>query len=97
MMIMIIHFLQIDVFGRPDLMDPAVLRPGRFGKHMYVPLSNKDERGFILKALASNKPMDSSVNLSEIGQRTACEKFTRADLAALLGLYLNTYVMLFII
>ncbi|PQQ11335.1 cell division control protein 48 homolog C-like [Prunus yedoensis var. nudiflora] len=77
-------FQQIDVFGRPDLMDPAVLEPGRFGKHMYVPLPNKDERGFILKALARNKPIDSSVNLSEIGQRTACEKFTRADLAALM-------------
>ncbi|BBH04324.1 hypothetical protein Prudu_015426 [Prunus dulcis] len=74
----------IGATNRPDLMDPAVLRPGRFGKHMYVPLPNKDERGFILKALASNKPMDSSVNLSEIGQRTACEKFTRADLAALM-------------
>ncbi|KAL6275191.1 hypothetical protein ACE6H2_018792 [Prunus campanulata] len=82
--------------SKPDLMDPAVLRPGRFGKHMYVPLPNKDERGFILKALASNKPIDSCVNLSEIGKRTACEKFTRADLAALVGLYLNAYVMLFI-
>ncbi|XP_021821416.1 cell division control protein 48 homolog C-like [Prunus avium] len=74
----------IGATNRPDLMDPAVLRPGRFGKHMYVPLPNKDERGFILKALARNKPIDSSVNLSKIGQRTACEKFTRADLAALM-------------
>ncbi|CAL8159800.1 unnamed protein product [Prunus armeniaca] len=73
----------IGATNRPDLMDPAVLRPGRFGKHMYVPLPNKDERGFILKALARNKPIDSSVNLSEIGQ-SACEKFTRADLAALM-------------
>ncbi|XP_016649247.1 PREDICTED: cell division control protein 48 homolog C-like [Prunus mume] len=74
----------IGATNRPDQMDPAVLRPGRFGKHMYGPLPNKDERGFILKALASNKPIDPSVNLSEIGQRSACEKFTRADLAALM-------------
>ncbi|CAL8998428.1 unnamed protein product [Prunus brigantina] len=73
----------IGATNRPDLMDPAVLRPGRFGKHMYVPLPNEDERGFILKALARNKPTDSSVNLSEIGQ-SACENFTRADLAALM-------------
>ncbi|CAL8159803.1 unnamed protein product [Prunus armeniaca] len=65
-------------------MDPAVLRPGRFGKHIYVPLPSKDERGFILKALARNKPIDSSVDQSEIGLRNACENFTGADLAALM-------------
>ncbi|CAB4281697.1 unnamed protein product [Prunus armeniaca] len=70
--------------NRPDVMDPAVLRPGRFGKHIYVPLPSKDERGFILKALARNKPIDSSVDQSEIGLRNACENFTGADLAALM-------------
>ncbi|BBH04322.1 cell division cycle 48C [Prunus dulcis] len=74
----------IGATNRPDVMDPAVLRPGRFGKHIYVPLPSKDERGFILKALARNKPIDSRVDLSEIGQRNACENFTGADLAALM-------------
>ena len=48
---------------RPDLMDRAVLRPGRFGKLLYVPLPTADERGLILKALARKKPIDANVDL----------------------------------
>jgi ribosome biogenesis ATPase len=67
-------------------MDPAVLRPGRFGKLLYVPLPSPDERGLILKALARKKPIDASVDLSFIGQMEACENFSGADLAALVCL-----------
>ncbi|KAJ0007054.1 hypothetical protein Pint_28989 [Pistacia integerrima] len=56
----------IGATNRPDVMDRAVLRPGRFGKLLYVPLPTPDERALILKALARKKPIDSSVDLSAI-------------------------------
>lgn len=64
-------------------MDHAVLRPGRFGKLLYVPLPSSDERGLILKALGRKKPIDASVDLSAIGRMEACEDLSGADLAAL--------------
>lgn len=54
-------------FGRIDSMDPAALRPGRFGQHLYVPLPNSEERGVILKTLGRNKPIDARVDLRAIG------------------------------
>lgn len=71
---------------RPEVMDRAVLRPGRFGKLLYVPLPNPDERGLILKALARRKPVDDGVDLSAIGRMEACENLSGADLAALVCL-----------
>jgi ribosome biogenesis ATPase len=68
------------------MMDPAVLRPGRFGKLLYVPLPSSDERGLILKALGRKKPIDASVDLSAIGQMDACENLSGADLSALVCL-----------
>lgn len=68
------------------MMDPAVLRPGRFGKLLYVPLPSPEERGLILKAIGRKKPIDASVDLSAIGQMDACENLSGADLAALVGL-----------
>ena len=73
-------------FGRPEVMDCAVLRPGRFGKLLYVPLPSPDERGLILKALARKKPIDASVDLSAIGRMEACENLSGADLSALVCL-----------
>lgn len=71
---------------RPDVMDPAVLRPGRFGKHLYVPLPSSDDRGLILKALAKGKPIDPNVDLSAIGRMEACENLSGADLRKLVCL-----------
>lgn len=64
-------------------MDPAVLRPGRFGKLLYVPLPSPDDRGLILKALSKRKPIDPDVDLSIIGQSQACENLSGADLKKL--------------
>ncbi|GLT55649.1 hypothetical protein SLA2020_287510 [Shorea laevis] len=75
----------IGATNRIDSMDPAALRPGRFGQHLYVPLPNSEERGVILKAIGRNKPLDASVDLRAIGQMTACENFSGADLAALMN------------
>ncbi|THF98303.1 hypothetical protein TEA_004878 [Camellia sinensis var. sinensis] len=70
---------------RPEVMDRAVLRPGRFGKLLYVPLPSPDERGLILKALARKKPIDASVDLITIGSDEACENLSGADLSALMN------------
>ncbi|KAF7825176.1 cell division control protein 48-like protein C [Senna tora] len=75
----------IGATNRPEVMDRAVLRPGRFGKLLYVPLPNPDERGLILKALARKKPVDDSVDLSAIGRMEACENLSGADLSALMN------------
>lgn len=68
-------------------MDRAVLRPGRFGKLLYVPLPSPDERGLILKALARTKPIDADVDLFSIGRSEACSNLSGADLAALVCLF----------
>ncbi|KAK9946233.1 hypothetical protein M0R45_011708 [Rubus argutus] len=70
--------------NRPDVMDRAFLRPGRFGKLIYVSPPNTDERGLILKAIGRKYPIDASVDLGEIGKWKACENFSGADLAALM-------------
>ena len=64
-------------------MDRAVLRPGRFGKLLYVPLPTADERGLILNALARKKPIDATVDLMAIGRDSSCENLSGADLSAL--------------
>ncbi|GAU41357.1 hypothetical protein TSUD_390430 [Trifolium subterraneum] len=73
----------IGATNRPEVMDRALLRPGRFGKLLYVPLPSPDDRVLILKALARNKHIDSSVDLSAIGRMEACENLSGADLAEL--------------
>ncbi|KAK8519791.1 hypothetical protein V6N13_031723 [Hibiscus sabdariffa] len=75
----------IGATNRPEVMDRAVLRPGRFGKLLYVPLPSPDERGMILKALARKKPIDADVDLSAIGRMEACENLSGADLSALMN------------
>ncbi|XP_071706182.1 cell division control protein 48 homolog C-like [Rutidosis leptorrhynchoides] len=74
----------IGATNRPEVMDPALLRPGRFGKPMYVPMPDADGRGLILKALARTKPLDADVDLIAIG-RDACENLTGADLSSLIN------------
>ncbi|CAK9171036.1 unnamed protein product [Ilex paraguariensis] len=75
----------IGATNRPEVMDRAVLRPGRFGKLLYVSLPSPDERGLILKALARKKPIDASVDLIAIGRNEACKNLSGADLAALMN------------
>ncbi|KAF5756764.1 putative AAA+ ATPase domain, ATPase, AAA-type, core, NVL2, nucleolin binding protein [Helianthus annuus] len=75
----------IGATNRPEVMDQAVLRPGRFGKLMYVPLPNQDERGLILKALSRNKPLDDDVDLIAVARSEACANLSGADLSALMN------------
>ncbi|KAI3912339.1 hypothetical protein MKW98_023208 [Papaver atlanticum] len=75
----------IGATNRPEVMDEAIKRPGRLGKHMYVPLPGPRERGLILKAIARNKPISEDVDLAAIGQEEAYENLSGADLAAVVN------------
>ncbi len=69
--------------NRPDVLDPALLRPGRFDRQVTVSLPDQKEREAILNVHARNKIFDKSVNLSNISKRTP--GFSGADLENLLN------------
>ncbi|EEY59163.1 ribosome biogenesis ATPase RIX7 [Phytophthora infestans T30-4] len=69
--------------NRPDIIDPAMLRPGRLDKLLYVPLPQASERHQILKTVSSKCAMASSVQLEAIAADPRCEGFSGADLSAL--------------
>ncbi|MEN2999340.1 MAG: CDC48 family AAA ATPase [Acidilobaceae archaeon] len=68
--------------NRPDIIDPALLRPGRLGKLIYVPPPDEQARLQILRIHTRKTPLASDVDLEEIAKMT--EGYTGADLAALL-------------
>ena len=69
--------------NRPDVLDPALLRPGRFDRQITVSLPDKTEREDILKVHAKNKKFNSNVTLKYIADRTV--GFSGADLENLLN------------
>ena len=69
--------------NRQDILDPALLRPGRFDRQIYVGLPDIKGREEILKVHAKKKPLAEDVSLREIAQSTA--GFTGADLENLLN------------
>lgn len=69
--------------NRPDILDPALLRPGRFDRQVYVGLPDIKGREEILRVHARNKPLAEDVDLSELARGTA--GFTGADLENLLN------------
>ncbi|MBU5439303.1 ATP-dependent zinc metalloprotease FtsH [Tissierella sp. MSJ-40] len=69
--------------NRPDILDPALLRPGRFDRQIYVGLPDIRGREEILKIHTKNKPLDSDVDLKVVAKRTA--GFTPADLENLVN------------
>lgn len=77
---------QVYVVGatnRPDMIDPAMVRPGRFDKMLYVDLPTASERADILKAASSKTPLAPEVDLAAIAAEPSCEGFSGADLSAL--------------
>ena len=66
--------------NRPDLLDPALLRPGRFDRLIYVPPPDEEARLEILKIHARGMPLAGDVDLAEVARRT--EGFSGADLKA---------------
>ena len=69
----------ISATNRPDVLDPALLRPGRFDRRVILDLPDLKDREEILKIHARNKPLEENVNLREIAERTP--GFSGADLA----------------
>ena len=69
--------------NRPDMIDPAMLRPGRLDKLLYVPLPPPDGRASILKTLTRKTPIAADVRIERIALSAACEGFSGADLASL--------------
>jgi transitional endoplasmic reticulum ATPase len=67
--------------NRPDLIDPALLRPGRLERLVFVPPPDAEARAAILKAASKGVPLDPAVDLVELGRRT--DGFSAADCAAL--------------
>ncbi|KAI9344742.1 P-loop containing nucleoside triphosphate hydrolase protein [Pilaira anomala] len=69
--------------NRPDMIDPAMLRPGRLDKLLYVELPTPGERFDILTKLSNKTPLGPDVDLQEVANDARCEGFSGADLASL--------------
>ena len=69
--------------NRPDVLDPALLRPGRFDRQVILDLPDINDREAILQVHSKNKPMGKDVNLRKIAERTP--GFSGADLANLVN------------
>jgi cell division protease FtsH len=69
--------------NRPDVLDPALLRPGRFDRQIVVPLPDLEERLPILQVHSKDKPLDSSVDLTLVARGTP--GMSGADLANLVN------------
>ncbi|MFA6531572.1 MAG: ATP-dependent zinc metalloprotease FtsH [Patescibacteria group bacterium] len=69
--------------NRPDVLDPALLRPGRFDRQVVIDLPDRNERVSILKVHAKNKPIESGVDLTKIAASTP--GFSGADLRNLMN------------
>ena len=65
--------------NRPDILDPALLRPGRFDRHVVIDRPDLEGRKGILRVHARGKPFDETVALDTVAKRTP--GFTGADLA----------------
>lgn len=75
--------ITIAATNRPDILDPALLRPGRFDRRVVVGRPDLAGRIAILKVHARNKPLDSDINLDIIAKKIP--GFTGADIANLLN------------
>jgi len=67
--------------NRPDIVDPALLRAGRFDRQIYIPVPDRETRLKILKVHTKNMPLSSDVNLEELADLT--DGFVGADIANL--------------
>jgi len=77
------HVIVIAATNRPDVLDPALLRPGRFDRHVTLDRPDIKGRREILDVHARNKPLDSTVDLDVLARQTP--GFSGADLANLIN------------
>ena len=73
----------IGATNRPDIVDEALLRPGRFDRLLEIPLPDNDARKEILKIHTSKKPLDKTVSLDKLVELT--KGYSGADIAALVN------------
>ena len=69
--------------NRPDIIDPAMLRPGRLDKLLYVPLPTSSDRLSILKTLTKKLPLNIDIQMHLISHSEHLDGFSGADLSAL--------------
>lgn len=77
------NIIVIAATNRPDVLDPALLRPGRFDRRIILDLPDLKDREAILKVHSKGKPLSKEVNLEKIAQRTP--GFSGADLQNLVN------------
>jgi cell division protease FtsH len=75
------NVIVIAATNRPDVLDPALLRPGRFDRRVVMDLPDIKEREAILKIHSKNKPLEKNIDLKVIASRTP--GFSGADLSNL--------------
>src|SRR5260370_9711696 len=76
----LVNVVVIGASNRPDMIDPAILRPGRFDRLIYVPAPDRATRLQILKIHARNTPLAQDVDLDQIASHSA--GYSGADLEA---------------
>lgn len=77
------NVIVIAATNRPDVLDPALMRPGRFDRQVVLDLPDINDREAILKVHSKNKPLDATVNIRALAERTP--GFSGADLANLMN------------
>lgn len=77
------HVIVVAATNRPDVLDPALLRPGRFDRRIVVDMPDIQDRTEILKVHSRNKPLTDEVDLLKIAQQTP--GFSGADLENLMN------------
>lgn len=76
-----VNVIVLAATNRSDVLDPALLRPGRFDRRVNIPLPERKDREAILQVHFKNKPLDKSVDLNALSKKTA--GMAGADLANL--------------
>ena len=67
--------------NRVDMLDPEMLRSGRFGRHIEIPMPDKEARKEIFKIHLKNKPLAKGVNIDKMAE--SLERYTGADIQAI--------------
>jgi transitional endoplasmic reticulum ATPase len=75
------NVLVIAATNRPDIIDAALLRPGRFDRLLYVPSPDRDSRIQIIKIHTKKKPLADDVKIEKLADHT--DRYTGADIASL--------------
>jgi transitional endoplasmic reticulum ATPase len=77
------NVIVIAATNRPDIIDPALLRPGRFDRLLYVPPPDRDSRVQIIKIHTKKKPLADDIDIEELANHT--DGYTGADIASLMS------------